>query len=70
METTDSDAGILSVEQWYCDFYIGLSGGRYYHHFRQKFYLWIMLLGNRTDLSGDGCDSRRSTSEGTQNFTR
>ena len=70
METTNFGAGVLSVEQWHCDFYIRLSGGRYYYYLWQKFCLWSMLLGNGTDFSGDGCDSRRSTSEGTQNFTR
>ena len=34
----------------------------------QKFCLWTMLLGNGTDLSGDGCGRRGSTGEGPKNF--
>lgn len=68
METADFDHGLLSVEQRHCDFYIGLSGGRNYHYFRQKFCLWSVLLGNGTDFSGDGCGSRGGTGEGTEDF--
>lgn len=68
METADSDVDLLSVEQWHCDFHIGLSGRWNNHHFRQKFCLWPMLLGNRTDFSGDGCGRRGSTGERTENF--
>ena len=69
METSDFDVGILSVEQWHCDFHIGLSGGWNYHDFWQKFCLWAMLLGNGTDFSGDGRSSRRSAGEGKEDFT-
>ncbi len=68
METTDSDAGLLSVEQRHRDFYIRLSGRWNNHNLRQKFCLWPMLLGNGIDLSGDGGGRRGSTGEGTENF--
>lgn len=68
METADFDHGLLSVEQWHCDFYIGMFSRWNYYHFRQKFCLWSMLLGNGTDLYGDGCGRRGGTGKGTQNF--
>ena len=68
METAGSESVLLSVEQWNCNFYIGVPGRWHYYHLRQKFCLWTMLLGNRIDFSGDSRGSRCGSDEGKADF--